>query len=69
MEQNNYETNRVSLYSSSLDCASIVWKTEGLFGFMRGLEASFLRSGIWNGIYFGCIYELNKRLEISDPRN
>lgn len=53
--------NRLNLYTSSWHCASSVWKSEGAYGFMRGLEASLMRSGVWNGIYFGSIYELKKR--------
>ncbi len=53
--------NRVSLYKSSWHCAASVWKSEGVYGFMRGIEASLMRSGVWNGTYFGCIYELKRR--------
>jgi solute carrier family 25 2-oxodicarboxylate transporter 21 len=58
--------NRVSLYHSSWHCARTVWATEGLWGFSRGLEASLLRSGVWNGTYFGSIYELKRRRTFGD---
>ncbi len=35
-------------------------------GFYRGIEASLMRSGTWNGIYFGLMYELRKRRTFGD---
>ena len=58
--------NRVSLYQSSWHCARTMWAQEGIWGFSRGLEASLLRSGVWNGVYFGSIYELKRRRTFGD---
>jgi solute carrier family 25 2-oxodicarboxylate transporter 21 len=58
--------NRLNVYNSSFHCAKTMLSSEGLFGFYRGIETSMIRSGTWNGVYFGTIYELKRRKTFGD---
>jgi solute carrier family 25 2-oxodicarboxylate transporter 21 len=38
-----------------MDCISKIYKYEGAYGFLRGMEATVWRHALWNGGYFGVI--------------
>ena len=39
-----------------------IWKSEGMFGFYRGMAIGTVKAGIAQGIYFGTLWEMKKSL-------
>jgi solute carrier family 25 (mitochondrial 2-oxodicarboxylate transporter), member 21 len=48
--------NHLSTYNNSWQCALSILQTEGVRGLARGLSPAVMRSGMWNGPYFGCVW-------------
>ena len=51
-----------TLYKNTSDCVRKIWKTEGAFSFLRGIESACWRNGSWNGAYFGMIHTIRSNL-------
>jgi hypothetical protein len=41
-----------------MDVVSKIVKADGLLGLYAGLESTFWRHVLWNGGYFGCIFQV-----------
>ncbi|PWN98110.1 mitochondrial carrier [Tilletiopsis washingtonensis] len=46
------------LYKGPMDVVSKIVKADGLLGLYAGLESTFWRHVLWNGGYFGCIFQV-----------
>ncbi|KAI8900104.1 mitochondrial carrier domain-containing protein [Globomyces pollinis-pini] len=49
------DKRNAGLYKNTSDVVSHIYKTEGVYGFGRGIEATLWRHGLWNCGFFGCI--------------
>eukprot|EP01083_Nonionella_stella_P049285 131383_1 len=47
--------NRLHIYSSSVQCAASIWRTEGVDGFLKGASAGVMSQTVRTGSYFGAI--------------
>lgn len=50
------------LYKGPMDVVSKIVKTDGLLGLYAGMESTFWRHVLWNGGYFGCIFQVKSML-------
>ncbi|EPZ31003.1 mitochondrial carrier [Rozella allomycis CSF55] len=53
---------QVGLYETTMDCATKIYRTEGLMAFYKGLEATLWRHAFWNGGYFGTIHYIRQSI-------
>ncbi|CAO1632358.1 unnamed protein product [Sympodiomycopsis kandeliae] len=50
------------LYKGPMDVVSKIVKADGLLGLYAGMESTFWRHVLWNGGYFGCIFQVKSLL-------
>eukprot|EP00397_Hematodinium_sp_SG-2012_P036594 GEMP01039523.1.p1 GENE.GEMP01039523.1~~GEMP01039523.1.p1 ORF type:complete len:298 (+),score=55.52 GEMP01039523.1:224-1117(+) len=51
------------LYSNSWNAGRMIPRSEGVSGLFKGLCATWLRNGLWNGAYFGSIFTVKSVLQ------
>lgn len=51
------------LYSNSWNAGKMILQNEGPTGLFKGLCATWLRNGLWNGAYFGSIFTVKSVLQ------
>ena len=56
-------------YSGMLDVVKKTVQAEGLFALYNGLESTVWRHVLWNGGYFGCIFQVRAQLPAAEPGN
>jgi solute carrier family 25 (mitochondrial 2-oxodicarboxylate transporter), member 21 len=56
-------------YSGVLDAAIKIVKQEGPLALYNGLESTLWRHVLWNGGYFGCIFQVRSQLPAVEPGN
>merc|ERR1711939_1161536 len=56
------DKNSAGKYTGPMDCVRQIIRNEGLLGMYNGLEPTFWRHVLWNGGYFGCIFQVRKLL-------
>jgi solute carrier family 25 2-oxodicarboxylate transporter 21 len=50
-------------YRNTFDCFGKILRTEGVMALMAGVEATCYRNILWNGPYFGLVFEFKRRME------
>ncbi|KAK0519668.1 hypothetical protein OC834_007306 [Tilletia horrida] len=50
------------LYKGPMDVVSKIVKSDGILGLYAGMESTFWRHVLWNGGYFGCIFQVRSML-------
>ena len=50
------------LYKGPMDVVGKIVKADGLLGLYAGMESTFWRHVLWNGGYFGCIFQVKSML-------
>ncbi|KDN47958.1 mitochondrial carrier [Tilletiaria anomala UBC 951] len=50
------------LYKGPMDVVGKIIKADGLLGLYAGMESTFWRHVLWNGGYFGCIFQVKALL-------
>jgi hypothetical protein len=53
-------------YANTLDCLGQVLRQEGLSALFLGLSPTLIRNCVWNAIFYGSTYEIEKRLQPLD---
>merc|ERR1712093_62407 len=56
------DKNSAGKYTGPMDCVRQIIRNEGLLGMYNGLEPTSWRHVLWNGGYFGCIFQVRKLL-------
>lgn len=56
-------------YKGPMDVVAQIIKNEGVLGMYNGLESTFWRHVVWNGGYFGCIFQVRSLLPKAEVRH
>lgn len=56
-------------YNGMLDVVKKIVQTEGPLALYNGLESTLWRHILWNGGYFGCIFQVRAQLPPAEPGN
>eukprot|EP01117_Protostelium_nocturnum_P001497 TRINITY_DN117_c1_g1_i4.p1 TRINITY_DN117_c1_g1~~TRINITY_DN117_c1_g1_i4.p1 ORF type:complete len:306 (-),score=62.80 TRINITY_DN117_c1_g1_i4:1141-2058(-) len=52
------DKNSKGHYNGTLDAVTKIAKNEGIFAFYKGMESTMWRHALWNGGYFGVIFQV-----------
>ena len=57
-----------SSYLGPMDCLKKTIKNEGIMGLYKGIESTMWRNALWNGGYFGVIYQVRNSMPVAKTK-